>query len=432
MKKITLSNIDEEVLYEKSDNGLDIYMLPNKLVKSFYMTLNVKYGSLITEFKEKNKKEYISIPHGTAHFLEHMKFYQPNGISAHEYFQKLGSSINAATSYRITFYEVYATTNFKKNLDYLLEYVYTPFFTNKDIKTEKGVIKEEIKMGLDNPYSMLYQQTNELLYLKDNMKYSIAGTVQDINKINSSMLKKVYNHFYKPDNMYLVITGNFNPLEAVAIVNQKMKKLKFSKIKEVEIKTLKEPDEVKEKEKILNMDITTPKFKLTYKIPYKKFKDLNLHDIELVTYLNIILKNNFDTTSTFYQKLNEEKVLSSTIYFNSSVRKEHDYIIISLEAETKYPELIKEKIIKNLSEFKITEEFLNRCKKILLSNLILYTDSIQTMNSMIQNNILFYGKVIQNEYEMINELNLDTINKIIKLLNFKTSIYVEINPINKN
>ena len=125
-------------------------------------------------------------------------------------------------------------------------------------------------------------------------------------------------------------------------------------------------------------------------------------------------------------------MLSSTIYFNSSVRKEHDYIIISLEAETKYPELIKEKIIKNLSEFKITEEFLNRCKKILLSNLILYTDSIQTMNSMIQNNILFYGKVIQNEYEMINELNLDTINKIIKLLDFKTSIYVEINPINKN
>ena len=35
MKKITLNNIDEEILYEKSSAGLDIFMLPNKKVKSF-------------------------------------------------------------------------------------------------------------------------------------------------------------------------------------------------------------------------------------------------------------------------------------------------------------------------------------------------------------------------------------------------------------
>ena len=430
MKKIILKNIDEEVLYTKCKDGLDIYMLPNKKVKSFYITLNVKYGSMDTAFKEKKAKKYIEVPNGVAHFLEHMKFYQPNGMSAHDYYQKLGSSINAATSYRYTYYEVYATTEFKKNLSYLLEYVYTPCFKAKDIKTEKGIIKEEIKMGLDNPYNMLYQFSNELLYKKDNMKYSVAGSVSDINKINSEILKKVYNHFYKPDNMFLVITGNFDPQLAKAIVNEKMKELSFSTISDVEIKREKEPTDCNQNEKIVSMDIVVPKIKLSYKIPYKNFKYLKITNTELVAYLNIILKNKFGTTSEFYQKLNEEKLLNSAIYFSNVVRKEKDFVILSLETETKYPEEIKVKLINNLKNFEVSESFLKRQRSVLLSNVVLRTDSIQTMNMIIQNNILFYDKIIDNEYEIYKNLNIDTLNKVINCLDFSNIAYVQINPLN--
>ena len=429
MKKITLNNIDEEILYEKSSSGLDIFMLPNKKVKSFYITLNVKFGSLITSFKEKKAKKFINVPNGIAHFIEHMKFYQPNGVTAHEYYNKLGSSINAATSYRYTFYEVYATSEFKKNLDYLLEYVYTPCFKNADIKTEKGIIKEEIKMGIDNPSTMLYMTTNELLYQKDNMKYSIAGDVEDINKINSKMLQEVYDHFYKPDNMFLVITGNFNPELAVAMVNEKMKTLNFSNIGEVEIKKIKEPSTVSLDEKIFNMDVTFPKLKLSYKMPYKNFSKLNLTNPELSAYINIILKNKFGITSSFYQKLNEEQLLSSGLYYSCLIRKEKDYIIISIETETKYPDDIRKKIIANLKNLKVDEKILERSKKILISNAVLRTDSIQVMNASIQNDIVMFDEIMQDEYQMYKNLNMTTLNKVLKCLNFSKKVYVQINPI---
>ncbi len=429
MDKIILKNIDEEILHEKTDSGLDIYMLQNKKVKSFYITLNVKYGSTYTSFKEKKAKNFINVPNGIAHFLEHMKFYQPNGKSAHEYFNKLGSSINAATSYRYTYYEVYSTTEFKKNLEYLLEYVYTPYFKNKDIKTEKGIIKEEIKMGLDSPSSTLFMTSNELLYEKDNMKYSIAGSINDINKINSKMLQDVFDHFYKPDNMFLVITGNFNPELAVAITNQKMKNLKFSTKKDVETKKIKEPANVSLNEKYLKMDVTVTKLKLSYKIPYKNFTKLKLSNTSLVVYLNVILKNNFGVTSSLYQKLNEEKLLSSGIFYSSVVRKEKDYVILSLETETKYPDDIKKKILDKLNNLEIDEKTLLRCKKILISDAVLRTDSIQVMNNAIQTDIIMFNKIIQDDYQTAKNLNFKTLNQVMNCLDFSKQVYVQIDPI---
>ena len=55
MQEIVLKGIDEKIYYDKCDNGLPIYMLVNDKVNNFYITLSVKYGSIDTEFKCKEK-----------------------------------------------------------------------------------------------------------------------------------------------------------------------------------------------------------------------------------------------------------------------------------------------------------------------------------------------------------------------------------------
>ena len=121
MEKITLNNLDEYIYHDVTDEGLNIYMWVNKKVKNFYMTLNTKYGSIHTEFKPKDSKNYIKVPNGIAHFLEHLMFYQPDNTTAHEYFTKLGAQINACTTNDFTFYEVFSSSYFKENLNYLLD-----------------------------------------------------------------------------------------------------------------------------------------------------------------------------------------------------------------------------------------------------------------------------------------------------------------------
>ena len=74
MKTLKLRGIDEVVYYDECDNGLPIYMWVNDRVNNFYATLNVKYGSMDTEFKYDGVDDYIKVSDGIAHFLEHVKF----------------------------------------------------------------------------------------------------------------------------------------------------------------------------------------------------------------------------------------------------------------------------------------------------------------------------------------------------------------------
>ena len=104
MKKIELKKIDQTIYTEVLDNGLTIYMLPNKNVENFYISFVARYGSIDTEFKIDDKEYKVS--NGIAHFLEHVNFNISEGVTAHELFKKLGSYINAFTSFRYTSYLV--------------------------------------------------------------------------------------------------------------------------------------------------------------------------------------------------------------------------------------------------------------------------------------------------------------------------------------
>ncbi len=61
MNKVEILGTKESLYVQHLDNGLDIYMQPNDKVKNFYITLNVKYGSIYTNYK-------FNDPKGISHF----------------------------------------------------------------------------------------------------------------------------------------------------------------------------------------------------------------------------------------------------------------------------------------------------------------------------------------------------------------------------
>ena len=309
MNKIELKKIDETLYYEKSEAGLDVYMLPNKNVNNYYLTLNVNYGSIHTEFKSKGDKSFNKVPNGIAHFLEHMMFYMPDGHTAHEFYNKTGAYINAATSYRLTFYEVLASTFFKENLDYLLKYVFMPCFKKDYIESEKKIIEEEINMGNDKVGTRINYEIQDMIFNNYKMKYKVAGKKEDITKINADNLSLVYNTFYQPSNMFLIITGNFNPTEAMAIINNTLKEFAFDEPKEIILKKQKEIDKLACCERKINVNVKTPRISIFYKIPHSIFNELNLENYELGIYLSFILQYNLGTNSELNQRLLTEKII---------------------------------------------------------------------------------------------------------------------------
>lgn len=411
MKEIKYNNLDEIIYYDKCNNGLDVYMLVNPRVNNYYITLNVLYGSVHTSFKVKGK-EY-NVPNGIAHFLEHITFNEKDGKTAYDYYSKMGSSINAFTTFDFTSYEVYGSENIIDNVTHLIDYVETPVINKKLIDKERDIINEEIDMGLNNPGKRLFFATNKILFHKNKQMNEITGTHEDLKKINEDNLKLVYNNFYHPSNMFLVITGNFNPYELMAAIKENQDSKKFKEYNKPKIIKEKEDVTVVKQEETIVGNVELPKVVVNYKMSRKDFKNIK-DDVTLLISLRILMNANFGSTSDFKEDLMEKELITG---INNNVKKVDDIIIISISCETRFPNEIINMIKNNMNKLLITKDVLNRRVKSNISCLITDFDDIENVNSNIYGNIISYGKVINNIYNIYKNINLEDINYIIKHLN---------------
>ncbi len=421
MKEIKINKTNETLYYEKLNNGLEVYIVPNKFQKNFYITFTTKFGSINTEFKTSNDKTFKKVPNGIAHYLEHLMFNMEDG-TAFDYFSKLGSSVNAYTTYNLTCYEVYSSTYFKENLSYLLEYVQTPYFTNELVNNERGIITEEIKMYDNNPNTELTYSAFKNIFVNDNRKYLISGTKEDIKKITKENLYDCYNTFYNPNNMFIIITGNVNPYEAIGIIENNQNKKEFNNVN-IMNKEITEPNKINKKYEEIKMNVETNKINILYKIPRKLFKKLNLSNIEVNSYISILFNILFGSTSLLQDKLISSKVIQNGINVNKTFTK--DFIIICITTETDYPDTLIRYVEETINNIKIEEETLNRKLKVYKSNYILHFDDIELVNSNIQDNIIECGNFINDYMDIYEKMNVKTINDIASSLkNIKRSILI--------
>ena len=411
MKKIKLENTNEVLYYDKLDNGLEVYMLPNNNVNKFYLTLNTRFGSINTKFKYDNK-EY-DMPKGIAHYLEHLSFNMENG-SVFDHYSKIGSSINAFTTYDITSYNVTSNNRFKENLEYLLEYVYTPYFTKELFQSEKGVIEEEVKMYKDDPGMTIVNGTLNNVFVNDERKYLVGGTVKDVKSIKLEDVITCYNAYYNPKNMFLIITGNFNPNEALAITSEQMNKLNINNDFNVKDIYPKEPEKVNKKEEIIKMNVDKPKVSIGIKIPKNNFKNLKLDNYLLKIYISSILDINFGNTSLLLEELQKGSIVDDLDY---TVIESNDYFIVLILSSTYYPEYFKDKIIEKFNSLNIEDSDLKRVAKVNISNYILLFDSVVAVNNYIMDEVMDNNEVNTGFMNTMRNLNIDTCKKILTKLN---------------
>lgn len=411
MKKIKLENTNEVLYYDKLDSGLEVYMLPNNNVNKFYLTLNTRFGSINTKFKYDNK-EY-DMPKGIAHYLEHLSFNMENG-SVFDRYSKIGSSINAFTTYDITSYNVTSNNRFKENLEYLLEYVYTPYFTKELFQSEKGVIEEEVKMYKDDPGMTIVNGTLNNVFVNDERKYLVGGTVKDVKSIKLEDVITCYNAYYNPKNMFLIITGNFNPNEALAITSEQMNKLNINNDFNVKDIYPKEPEKVNKKEEIIKMNVDKPKVSIGIKIPKNNFKNLKLDNYLLKIYISSILDINFGNTSLLLEELQKGSIVDDLDY---TVIESNDYFIVLILSSTYYPEYFKDKIIEKFNSLNIEDSDLKRVAKVNISNYILLFDSVVAVNNYIMDEVMDNNEVNTGFMNIMRNLNIDTCKKILTKLN---------------
>ena len=406
MQEINIKGLNETIYYALSNKGLPIYMWKNESKSNYYLSLAVRYGSLHTDYKINGKT--IHSPKGIAHYLEHLKFNEKDGSSANDFFERSGSNANAFTTFEYTNYEVIATDNFNENLNHLLDFVYTPYFTSRLVNKERGIIVEEIKMGMDNPYNKLYFEFFKNIFHKYNYRYEVAGTVDDVKEITVDDIKKTYENFYHPENMFLVVTGNFNPYEVIEIVNKNLDSKEFKKYSKIEIVDQKEPASVYETEKVLYENVEIPKIKMGVKLKKSIFK--NIDDISLYIATSILMKTNFGSTSDFQEFLIKNRLVE---YISPGRDIYGDYLILFLIFESRCPEEAIKIITKQFKNMEVDESCIKRRCKSNIAGLVLDFDNVNAVNNIIQSNVIRYDSIVDNIKKLYENMNIDILKDVL-------------------
>lgn len=201
------------VISKQLANGLRVKLLRMKGYHQTFAMVNVNVGSVDTRFQSQSGR-LLTVPAGTAHYLEH-KLFEKKDYDAFDLFGKLGADSNAFTDLCETSYLFSTTTNLHQCLSTLLDFVQEPYFTQDKVDKERGIISEEIKMYDDQPGMRLYDAMVASLYPHTPLAEDIAGSLASIQQIRPQDLQLLYDYFYQPANMTLLVVGGFDPQQVM-------------------------------------------------------------------------------------------------------------------------------------------------------------------------------------------------------------------------
>lgn len=361
MEKIPFEQLQEELYYEQLDNGLKVYILPKKGFNKTFCTFTTKYGSVDNTFIPLDGNDFNQVPDGIAHFLEHKLFEKEDG-DVFQDFSKNGASANAFTSFTRTAYLFSSTSNVEKNLETLINFVQDPYFTEKTVEKEKGIIGQEITMYDDNPDWRLYFGLIQNMFVHHPVKIDIAGTIESISHITKDMLYECYHTFYHPSNMLLFIIGPVEPEEYIAKIKENQAKKDYQNHSEIKRKFEEEPEHVSQEKQVLKMNVHTSKCLVGIKAI-----DVNQTGKEMLKNelsINLLLDALFSESSENYQHLFQEGLIDDT--FSYDYTQEQGFGFAMIGGDTSNPDglenAIKE-ILRSAKNIEFSNETLQRTKK---------------------------------------------------------------------
>lgn len=373
-----------EVIYKGiHKSGLNVVVLPKEGFSKYYGIISTKYGSNDVCFKNDEHSDFVEIPDGIAHFLEHKMFEQPDGTNAFDKFSLYGANANAFTSFNNTAYLFQSTDYFYENLEHLLDYVFSPYFTDENVEKEQGIIGQEIRMYDDDPDWRVMFNMLKAMYKEHPIRRDIAGTVESISKIDKDLLYYCYNIFYHPQNMVLFVTGDIDINKLPEILDKKVpvKEKDFNAI----VKEYKEPEEINKKEIVDKLEVSMPIFSMGYKDNSKIILGKELAKKNLLT--SIIVKMFVGDSSPLYKKMYDEGLINDSFYDDITMNR--DYSFVQFAGESKEPEKVREYILKEAERIKkegLSEELFLRLKKNMYGKYIKSFNNIESIGNSYSSN----------------------------------------------
>lgn len=202
-------------------NGLRFILVPMGGANSVGISILVGVGA---RAEEKNTN-------GISHFLEHLVFKGtknfPTQVSISEGIEGVGGILNGYTSSQVTnFWVKVLPQHFDSSFAILSDLVVNPLLRDQDIKREKGVIIEEIRMKDDNPSDEVMELSQKALWGLSGLGLPVLGSEKTIKGLVPEVVRRYHQENYHAGNTVICVAGKFDEEKALQSIKEKFEGLR--------------------------------------------------------------------------------------------------------------------------------------------------------------------------------------------------------------
>jgi predicted Zn-dependent peptidase len=198
-------------------------VLPNGLVVLTETMSHVRSVSVGVWVRNGSRRE-VPEENGLAHFMEHMVFKGTERRSAEEIARQMdsvGGMLDAFTSKeQICFNAKVLDEHLPIAFDIIADLVLRPKFDSEDVKKERQVVLEEIKMDLDNPEYLLHDIFTRGFWPEHPLGRPILGTPETVRRFSRDALRKRFQHWFAPDRLVFSAAGNVTHERVLELVER--------------------------------------------------------------------------------------------------------------------------------------------------------------------------------------------------------------------
>ncbi len=405
---ITSKRFGEKYTHVKHPSGLDIFIWKLKGFSTVDAHFGTKYGSINTRFKTADDEDFVDVPEGIAHFLEH-KLFENEDCNVFDLYAKTGAMANAFTSFDMTVYLYRCSDKYLESLEILLSFVQKPYFTQETVDKEQGIIGQEIKMCQDSPDRRCYFNLLRCLYKNHPVNIDIAGTVDSIAKIDADLLYRCYYTFYNLRNMALCIAGDVDEDEILRVCDEQL-----IPSKDIKLQTAfpDEPEVVAEKEIVEKMSVATPIFNIGIKFPPFSGKELvkKYWEAEIAAAMLV------GSSSDLYREMTEEGLINSQ--FSFEVFFVEGVFNFSCSGESEAPHKVMDRIMSKIEELKTVgfdRKMFEMLKKSKYGAMIRDFDNSEACVSLLMNSYL-NGTDVFYFIDAVADISFDDVTETFRQL----------------
>jgi zinc protease len=315
---------------------------------------------------------------GFAHLFEHMMFKGSKNVGPEEHtsvIASVGGQSNAYTTDDETVFWQTLPSQFLPLASWLeADRMATLRIDRDTFVNEREVVKEERRMRVDNqPYGRLNEIIYDQTFTTHPYKHPTIGSMRDLEAASIEDVREFYQTYYVPENATLVIVGDFDMVQAKAIVSQY-----FGRVPKAEHPVPrdipKEPAQTREKRVTVEAPWPLPAVVVAYHITYDGHPD---------SYpLHIASKVLSDgQSSRIYQELVYGRQLAVTAFGGANLIEDPNlFYAVAIVQPGQSPDETIKALIGELDKLKvggITERELQRAKNQFARDYILGRESNQ-------------------------------------------------------